>query len=249
MAVKSDEKSRKQRDALIAQYAKYVENVVGHLIRKMGLPSHLFDELVSSGYMGLVEAASRYNPNEDTDFKSYAYLRIRGSIIDSIRSCSELSGKGYKLAKALQAAHDLREQEFEERNKKVSSSGAQRKREELAKALDFGSKGVLAYRLCVEDVDEEISEQIREDTPEAALIDREQSELFSRLVETLPEKERLIIQEYYFNDKPFKQIVDENGNMQKAWVSKLHARALELLRRSYFEAMAEQTPTSPRAKK
>ena len=101
-----------QRDALVEQYQGYVHATVRKLIKFMGLPANRFDDFVSAGYLGLVEAAGRFDAQANDNFQNYAYLRIRGAIIDSIREGSELKGVGYKRAQALAAAHDVRMEEF-----------------------------------------------------------------------------------------------------------------------------------------
>jgi RNA polymerase sigma factor (sigma-70 family) len=55
------------------------------------------------------------------------------------------------------------------------------------------------------------------------------------LIATLPEKERLIVEDYYLKEKSFVEIANENGGMSKSWVSRLHSRALELLKERLLE--------------
>src|SRR5437868_836485 len=95
------------RDCLIEEYQSYVHQVARKLIHLMNLPFELLDEIVSSGYVGLVEAAERFNASQGVDFRTYAFLRIRGAMIDNIRNTSDLTGKAYKSAKALKAVQEL----------------------------------------------------------------------------------------------------------------------------------------------
>ncbi|MGI9657546.1 MAG: sigma-70 family RNA polymerase sigma factor, partial [Gaiellaceae bacterium] len=73
------------RDRLILTYAPLVKYVAGRL--GSGLPNHVEEsDLVSYGLLGLISAIERYEPSRDVKFETYAVTRIRGSIIDELRS-------------------------------------------------------------------------------------------------------------------------------------------------------------------
>lgn len=225
--------SESNRSALVEEYQSFVHLVVGRLIGTLRLPKDQFDEFVSAGNLGLVEAASRFDFSQGVDFKSYAFLRIRGAIIDSIRECSDLSGKAYRCAKALQIANDLRETIAE------SPQGfGDTPEEKLQEFLDLAAKGALAFRLSYQDAEVEITELIAEgQDPETQLeLDGERKRL-NDLVESLPEKERQVIKELYFSDKTITEMANASGTMTKSWVSRLHARALNILKEKYVESL------------
>ena len=78
------------RDALIQDHMTLVQHVV-RSFRGM-LPSHVdLSDLESAGYVGLVDAAEKYNPSKHVQFKSYAQFRIRGAILDNLRSTLQVS--------------------------------------------------------------------------------------------------------------------------------------------------------------
>src|SRR5271154_3861328 len=80
---KSGEKTL--RDRLSATYAPLVKYVAGRL--GSGLPAHVDEaDLVSYGLLGLMSAIDRYDPERDIKFETYAIARIRGSIIDELRT-------------------------------------------------------------------------------------------------------------------------------------------------------------------
>lgn len=221
------------RDKLIEEYREYVHCIVGTMVQSMGLPVQFFDEFVAAGYLGLVEAASRFDYASGRDFKSYAFLRIRGSVIDSIRECADTSGKAYRYVKALQAAHNLREEGGADAAQSESS-----KDEALAAVFDFASKGVLAFRLSVDDAEEELYTEIGSpSTPEEVLGRRRKIEKIKGIVATLPEKERLVIEEFYFKDRSFTEIADGPSGLSKSWVSRLHTKALQLIQDKLLEEM------------
>ena len=78
-------RTKELRDKLIVQYIYLARYVVGRI--KVNLPpSFSFDDVVSFGIEGLIDAIEKFHPNKGAKFESYALMRIRGSIIDKIRS-------------------------------------------------------------------------------------------------------------------------------------------------------------------
>ncbi len=74
-------KLRVQRESLIVEHMPWVENIAGQ-VKRMLPPQIPFADLVSSGYVGLVEAAGRWDPSKG-HFQRFAYRRVRGAIIDA----------------------------------------------------------------------------------------------------------------------------------------------------------------------
>ncbi len=240
-----DDKKR-TRDALIVEYRGFVDTVVKKLIHSMGLPNDQFDEFVAAGYLGLVEAATRFNKEEGVSFKTYAYLRVRGAVIDGIRECSDVSGAGYRYAQALQGAHELRENDLQRcggRSRvkvKVKVKDKSRARgERLAEVLEYAAKSALAFRLSVSDVEHEMVDNAGPNDPESGIVARQQTQMFVEIVADLPAKERMVIEEFYFRGKSFTEIVNEHEGFSKSWVSRLHSRGLLLLKEKYEKAVAK----------
>ena len=231
---KRNESDLENRDELILEYRHYVKKVVISLIRKMQLPKENEEEYISAGYLGLVEAAERFDDSSGTDFRSFAFFRIRGSIIDSIRKSSELSGTAYRFSKALQAAHDVRENDF-------SGMGGTKlePKKRLAQVLEFASKGALAYRLSFDEAHEETLEVPDEGlNPEQELLRKDSLRKVCTLFNVLDNKERLVMEGYYVHGKSFIEIAESSDGMSKSWVSRLHSRALTKLK-SKIEFLGE----------
>lgn len=232
------EQDYSQRDLLIEEYRTFVDFVAGRLIRRMGLPHTLFEELRAAGYLGLVEAAERFDGRRGSDFRPFAFLRVRGAIIDSIRRISDLSGKAYRYARALQAAEGLREEIYHQRAS--DAPGASEKEARLAQILEYAATCAFAFRLSVCDAETELAEaEGQPDNPEDLIHNRAVARTLRRLVRELPEKERRIIEGYYFDDRSFADLIDPDEHLSKSWVSRLHARALAQLRRRLIETLAE----------
>jgi RNA polymerase sigma factor FliA len=221
-----------ERDDLISAYKIYVRNLVYKLVRIFGLPSVNLDEYIAAGYLGLVEAAERYDVGSNLPFKPFAFLRIRGSIIDSIRRTTHLSGPAYRLSRALQAANDLQE---ELRYAQETHSDRNNKHSRLLNILEYAAQGALIHRLSICEVQAEVEEIIDEtENAEEQLENFDDKKIIRELVETLPEKERTILREHYINGKSFMDIVDGNEGMSKSWVSRLHKRAINRLKQRYY---------------
>ena len=225
-----------ERNALVERYQRFVQNVVSRLVNAMGLPSDQYDDFVAAGYLGLVEAAERFDFSCGSNFKSFAYLRIRGAVIDCIRSNSQLSGRAYRYAKALHASQDLRECEHEIMSKDRSLSKEER-RKRLGKIMEYAAKSSLAYRLSFSDFETEATEMAADtENPEEKLLRKAESIQFRKIIAQLPEKERFIITECYFKGKSFAQLAQESSGMSKSWISRLHSRALDLLKQALESA-------------
>ena len=216
------------RDELIVEYQEYVINVAKYLSATMELPSEILDDLIASGFLGLVEAAERYDLSQGRDFKSFAFHRIRGAMIDSLRRTSDFSGRAYRVARALDSYESLKEEyrhSFDQVKRKEKSR-------RLSEILNIAAEGALAYRLSFAECElEKTCELIDEEHAEKKIIDLEDTRHISKLVESLPEKERIIVEEYYYNGLSFVQITQKYPELSnKSWVSKIHKRAMAKLR-------------------
>ena len=221
-----------QREGLILAYKGYVKSLVGGLVKALNLPNPHFDDFAAAGFLGLVEAAESFDFKRGSSFKSYAFHRIRGAVIDSIRKCSELQGKAYRLSRVLEAVQDVREMMRHEENIEDPTNND----DALAKLLEYAGKGALAYRLSMCEAEEEVvSIPDETPTPQEALELREESEKLQRLIQRLPKDERILMQQYYFKQKSLEEVGEEQGLGSKSWCSRLHAKALGHLKELYVK--------------
>lgn len=235
------------QNELIEKYQSYTRRIVSRLVTSLHLPSENFDEYLAAGYLGLVEAAQRYDNTQESEFQTFAYLRIRGAIIDAIRASSLLSGRAYEYIRAMDAVRDNRERLSSGVPPVKPTSLDARKR--LERMLDYMAQGALAYRLSIAELGEdELGLSSAVPTPSQCLGLREDRDLLQRCLARLPAKEQQVIRAYYFKDKSFVQIARECGIQSKSWVSRLHSRGLSQLKRYYMEELhtAQQIKLRPK---
>src|SRR5438477_9046994 len=118
---------RSARDELVVKYAPLVKYVIGRMA--ISLPAAMdSDDVLSAGTIGLLHAVDRFDPDQGVRFETYALQRIRGAIIDSIRSLSPISRAGVRRARLLEETTAALAQQF----------GRAPTRQELAHELGVG---------------------------------------------------------------------------------------------------------------
>ncbi|MBN9518843.1 sigma-70 family RNA polymerase sigma factor [bacterium] len=80
---------QQRRDGLILSHLPLVKHVIGRLVGELP-PGTDVDNLEAAGVLGLVEAAAKYDPTRNAQFKTFAYLRVRGAVVDELRRNSPL---------------------------------------------------------------------------------------------------------------------------------------------------------------
>ena len=92
-----------QRNALITQYRPYVHKVARSVAAQLGLRGNT-EDLASWGYLGLIEAAERFDPARGVSFRTFAHTRIRGAVLDGLRL---ERGGSHRLARRMRSYHEL----------------------------------------------------------------------------------------------------------------------------------------------
>jgi RNA polymerase sigma factor for flagellar operon FliA len=227
--------SLEKRNELITEYYDYVEQVVSKVMRSMRLPTSLKEEFISAGTLGLIEAAGRYIPDRGLKFKTFAFLRIRGAIIDHIRTACDLSGYAYRRFRVLEIAQQMREDQLDGRPITQAANLAA-----AAHGEEYIEKVAVAFLIAGDaEEDEALSPEQDKIDPEKQLALKQKFKKIRDLIATLPEKERLIIEQHYFQDRRLVEVADQFSGLSKSWVSRLHDRALLLLREKIVESNEE----------
>jgi RNA polymerase sigma factor FliA len=236
------------RDRLILTYAPLVKYVAGRL--GSGLPSHVEEEdLVSYGLLGLIGAIERYDPERDVKFETYAIARIKGAIIDELRAMDwvprSIRARARDIERAiaeLEKKH-MRAPSDEEIAEKLGIS-----QEELETSLtDIGRTSIAAldelWTISSSGGDQVALIDTIEDTtgpePQTALAQTELKEALGEAIARLPEREKLVVTLYYYEELTLREIGEVLG-VTESRVSQLHTKAILRLR-ARFSAAASRT--------
>ncbi|HVV58398.1 MAG TPA: RNA polymerase sigma factor WhiG [Gaiellaceae bacterium] len=221
------------RDRLILTYAPLVKYVAGRL--GSGLPAHVDEnDLVSYGLLGLIAAIERYDPARDIKFETYAIARIKGAIIDELRALDWVPRSVRSRAREIERAIAELESKLgrapndEEIAAKVGISV-----EELEESLTDISRSSIAALDELWSVSGE-GDQISlmdtiEDTsgprPAEVLDEVELREVLADAIARLPEREKLVITLYYYEELTLREIGEVLG-VTESRVSQLHTKAI-----------------------
>lgn len=225
--------SQKHReDELIVKYLPLVHKIVSKIVTYLQSPLSK-DDMVSAGTVGLVKAARDFDPTKDAEFKTYAYIRIRGAVIDELRNWSFAPTS---IKRQFDEAQDMSSQMLEETGEVPDDDAlAQRLGITTEKMYRIFETARARHFLSIHGSGEDESPMLgnllagsSEDRPGAAV---EREELIVKLTEAilkLPEKHRRIIVMYYQKELTMKQIA-EALEITESRVSQLHAAALAKL--------------------
>jgi RNA polymerase sigma factor for flagellar operon FliA len=225
------------RDRLIVNYSPLVKYVAGRL--GSSLPTHVDEaDLVSYGLLGLMSAIDRYDPERDIKFETYAIARIRGSIIDELRTLDWVPRSVRSRAREIERA--IRELESklgraptdEEIAGKVGIST-----DELEESLVDISRSSIAALDELWSTSSEGDQVSLLDTledpesvkPADALDETEIREALAEAISRLPEREKLVVTLYYYEELTLREIGEVLG-VTESRVSQLHAKAILRLR-------------------
>jgi RNA polymerase sigma factor for flagellar operon FliA len=200
------------------------------------LPQHVdLEDLVSAGIVGLIDAFSKFDHTKQVQFKSYAQFRIRGAILDSLRTLDwsprELRRKGRAVEEAIRSVTQRlgrapSEQEIA-LEMELDLSDYQQLLGEL-KGLEIGS---LNMERSEDSGDEELAyiPGSPEDDPFFQCMKGEMRQRLIDAIEELPEKERLVLTLYYYEELTMKEIGLTLGVVESR-VSQIHSSAVVRLR-------------------
>ncbi|RDY28938.1 FliA/WhiG family RNA polymerase sigma factor [Romboutsia weinsteinii] len=222
------------KEELILQNIPLVKHIASkYYTGKIGMD---YEDLVSYGVMGLIDASNKFDANRGAKFSTYASLRIKSYIIDEIRRASPISrGDIAKMNEYNRAVEKLQNILFREPSE-----------EEVAKELNLSLKEVnhiegKIYLLSTTSLDTVIFEEDSDirlmDTikasdslsPSNIIENEEKLEILSKAIDKLKERDRLILSLYYYEEMSLKEIGLTLG-ISESRVSQIHSRAIINLR-------------------
>jgi RNA polymerase sigma factor for flagellar operon FliA len=222
------------REQIIVQYAPLVKYVVGRLA--INLPTVIdSDDVISYGTIGLIDAVERFDPSRGIKFETYAIARIRGAIIDALRQLDQIPRTARQRAREIEAAiveleAKLKRPPTDEEVAKHVGMDVDKYREAIVRtsavtlSLDSllsvdDEEGGRAYSFEDPDSPDPVSSSER----------REAEALLVEAVKKLPERERLVLSLYYYEELTMKEI-SRVMEISESRVCQLHAQAILRLR-------------------
>lgn len=226
-----------KQKALFVKYYPLVNKVVNSMRAK--LPSHAdIDELHSAGVSGLADAIQRLDPDREQSFGGYVSTRIRGAIIDELRDLDYMSRSARSDAKNIEKKRVELEQRLgrtpdeEELRAEIGVSHKQfskiLRRTQSCSFISLNDSAGNSSEISVPS----FSESIADENATTAVEDIERKEMTAeirRSVASLPEKQRRVLEGYYFEEKKLGEIAREFG-LTEARICQIHSQALNSLR-------------------
>lgn len=223
------------REKIILEYAPLVKVVAGRLSMYLGYNVE-YDDLVSYGIFGLIDAIDKFDCMKEVKFETYASLRIRGAILDQIRKMDWIPRTIRQKQKKIENVIKEIEQ----------TTGHGATDEEIAKALGISEDeyvewqsqmkitGLVSLNEYIEqgsDVSQDTGRHTsaRFESPEERIEKQELSKVLGEALELLTEKERKVITLYYYEELTLKEI-SNILEVSESRISQLHTRALQKMK-------------------
>lgn len=214
------------REYLIEHYLPLVKLIAGRVA--IGLPQHVDkDDLTGNGFFGLLEAIERYDPGRGIKFETYAVVRIRGSILDSIRA------QDWVPATIRQRARQYEKTLAELENQLGRSATDQ----EVADALDISvlelqqllNKLNTSTIIPLEEFAKTETSSNQSFNPSENIEEQEVKDTLTKAIDRLPDKEKLVVTLYYYEGLTLKEI-SIIMKLSEARISQLHTKAVFRMR-------------------
>lgn len=212
--------------------------LVRSMVRKMNLPDHplaTYRDLENAGMLGMLQALKGYDPERGTSFASFAYGRIRGALIDFLRTIDSLSrDRRRRVAEALRTAAEIQQ---ETGGEAPSSTVAERLGISLVDYHRLRTDAQQRFTMSLHESsnsDDQATplDVIPHPEPLEAIEGFERNSLFEHvqsLIQQFPERERRIISLYYFDNCTLREIAGELG-LTEARISQILSKLLRTLR-------------------
>ncbi|HEX9061630.1 MAG TPA: FliA/WhiG family RNA polymerase sigma factor [Clostridia bacterium] len=229
----SETKDPATRERLIIEYAHLIKFVAGRLSIYFGSNVE-YDDLVGFGVFGLIDAIEKFDIKKGVKFETYASLRIRGSIIDSIREMDWVPRSLRQKNKELERLY------WEVENEMGHAASDKEMADRLGISVDEFHKLLSDVNVSSMVSLEEFLEQnyeigfdfqggSRDDKPESYIEKSEMKDILADAINKLPEKEKTVISLYYFDELTLKEI-SAIMKVSESRISQLHTKAILRMR-------------------
>jgi RNA polymerase sigma factor for flagellar operon FliA len=247
VGVEAPREDHADRDALIQQYTPLIKYIASRIAMRLP-PNVILDDLISAGVIGLIDAIEKYDPNRNTQFKTYAEFRIKGAILDELRSLDWVPRSVRKKFHRIEAAYTKLQKDtgrparddevaaelgvdMEEFHRLLDASRA-------VSLLSLDGAGSFAANLSRDDVVDVVAGTKGEDPAEALGLSELRDEV-AKAIESLPVKERYVVSLYYYEELTMKEIGEVMGYTESR-ISQMHTKAMFRLRSKLREYIEER---------
>lgn len=227
----------KDRNKIIEEFIPKIKYIVNSL-KKENLPPIVTEEdLFQAGVLGLIDALEKYDESKGVKLSTYAEIRIRGNIIDSLRKLDFIPRNIRKMSREIEAAILHLEQKFgrEATTEEIAEYLGMSVEEYMKYAEKVSNSGLISIETNVsndEDNDTKLWQviSINDDTPDKYIEEKELKEILANAISKLEERERLIITLYYYEELSMKEIGEILG-ITESRVSQIHTKTMLKLRK------------------
>lgn len=225
------------RDQLISEHFELVGAVARNIRRSIAVHIEL-DDLVHAGVMGLIDAATKYDASKEVPFPVYAKLRIRGSILDSLRNLDWASREARKTYRQMDAVAQQLAATLQRTPTGAEIAEAMGLDENRWRTLmmDYGTVGLATARQS--QVSDEEGKSAREcsspesESPDQLYAKAEIKAQLGQVLGTLPKRYQQVVQLYYENEMSMREIGVIMG-VNESRVSQIHKAALAKMQASF----------------
>ena len=226
--------NRADIDERVQSHMPLVKKIALHLMAR--LPDHIqLEDLMQAGMVGLLEAASRYEPTQGASFETYAGIRIRGAIVDEIRRGDWVPRSVHRNSRRISEAIQCVE----------AREGRDARDAEIAAELDMSldsyhhrASDTTSGRLfSLEEITERregVNDQFPGEGPEESLQDADFRQALATEIDQLPERERTVLALYYQEELNLREI-GAVLEVSESRVSQIHGQAAARLRARMLE--------------
>jgi len=223
------------KEDLILQYAPFIKYIANRITAR--LPSHIeIHDMINSGVLGLIDALEKFDPAKGVKFETYAEYRVKGAMLDNLRSMDWVPRSVRKVATML-------ENVYSDLEKKL---GREATDEEVADAMNIevdkfhkmvnraGTIPMLSLERDPKNGDSRHSfldklMNVDEKTPFERLDNEELQDILLDNIVDLPDREKLVVSLYYYKELTMKEI-GRILNLTESRVSQIHSKAVKRLR-------------------
>jgi len=235
----------KDKQQLIVEYTPLIKLIAQKIVSKLP-PNVDIDDLISSGVIGLMDAIEKYDPTRDNQFKTYAEFRIRGSILDELRSQDWVPRSIREKTKLLERAYRRLEQKY---GRSVTAKEvAKTLKMKMSEFYDLLSDASAISLVSLEDVRQfpfqdrkglmGMLEDMRSNNPHFQANLKDVKKAVQGALKELPENERMVIALYYYEDLNLKEI-GAVLDVTESRISQIHSQAIERLKARVRKKIAD----------